>query len=140
MHENNKSSDMNKKETKSNEKPSNANPMEASFDYWQQTAAYAIKQYKLAMKWATKESSQEWVKQYNKMWSKTYRIYGEEFMPQYPRAWQNMWEEFSIDSFNKFNEYWKKIMIEYSEGRTSNAHYETREKLANDWISSWLKS
>jgi len=29
MHENNKSSDMNKKETKSNEKPNNANPMEA---------------------------------------------------------------------------------------------------------------
>ena len=29
-------------------------------------------------------------------------------------------------------------MIEYSEA-TSNAHYETREKLFNDWISSWLK-
>ena len=73
------------------------------------------------------------------MWSKTYKIYGEEVMPLYPRAWQNMWEEFPIDSFNKFNEYWKKIMIEYSEA-SSNVHYETREKLANDWISSWLKS
>lgn len=132
--------DMSKKEMKSDEKPNEVKPLEASFDYWQQTAAYAIKQYKLALKWATKESNQEWVKQYNQMWSKTYKIYGEEFMPQYPRAWQNIWEEFSIDSFNKFNEYWKKIMIEYSEGRTSNAHYETREKLSNDFIKTWLKS
>lgn len=104
---------MSKKEMKSDEKPNEIKPLETSFDYWQQTAAYAIKQYKLALKWATKESNQEWVKKYNKMWSKTYKIYGgRELMTQYTRAWQNIWEEFSIDSFNTLNEYWKKILIE----------------------------
>ncbi len=129
---------MNKK-TNNDESPKEKKLVDASFDYWQQTAAYAIKQYKLALKWATKESSQEWVKKYNEMMDKTYKIYGDKLMTQYIRSWQNIWEEFSIDSFNAFNEYWKKILVEYSEGN-SKVHYETREKLAEDWIKTWLKS
>ena len=126
------------KEMKDDEKPNEVKPLTASFDYWKQTAAYALKQYKLALKWATTESNQDWVEHYNQMWGKTYKIYGEQLMPQYTRAWQNIWEEFSIDSFKRFNEYWKKMMIDYTEA-TSKEHYETREKLANDWISTWLK-
>ena len=131
--------DMNKKEIKSSQKSKKAKPMKTSFDYWQQTATYAIKQYKLALKWASKESNKNWVKNYNQMWSNSYNIYGGELVTQYARAWQNIWEEFSIDSFNALNEYWKKILVEYTEG-TSNTHYETREKLAEDWIKTWLKS
>ncbi|WP_316506297.1 hypothetical protein [Nitrosopumilus sp.] len=108
-----------------------------TFDYWQQTADYALKQYKLAMMWARSESNYSWVKNYNQMWSKTYKIYGEELMPQYTRAWQNIWEGFSIDSFKEFNELCKKIIIDYTES-TSEIHHETKEKLANDWIGTWL--
>ena len=115
----------------------NSKTPESSFDYWQEITAYSIKQYKLALKWATNESSQDWVKKYNKKWSKTYKIYGGEIMNQYTRAWQNIWEDFSIVSFHGLNEYWKKMAIEYSEG-TSKTHYETREKLAEDWINTWL--
>jgi hypothetical protein len=103
LYENRKSLDMSNNESE-RDKPKE-DVSETSFDYWQQTAAYAIKQYKMALKWATKESNQEWVKKYNQMWSKAYKIYGEEFVPQYARAWQNIWEEFSIDSFNAFNKY-----------------------------------
>jgi len=122
---------------KNDTKISNSKTSESSFDYWQQTAAYSIKQYKLALKWATKESNLDWVKKYNLMWSKTYKIYGGEIMNQYTRAWQNIWEDFSIVSFHALNEYRKKMMIEYSEG-TSKTHYETREKLTEDWIKTWL--
>ena len=115
----------------------NSKTPESSFDYWQEITAYSIKQYKLALKWATNESSQDWVKKYNKKWSKTYKIYGGEIMNQYTRAWQNIWEDFSIVSFHTLNEYRKKMMIEYSEG-TSKTHYETREKLTEDWIKTWL--
>ena len=121
------------------EKTEESKSLEGSFDYWQHTAAYALKQYKLAMKWANMEPNYPWVKHYNTMWSKTYKIYGEEIMPQYTRAWQNIWEEFSIDSFKKFNEYWKKIMIDFTES-SSKTHPETKEKLSNDWISAWLKN
>ena len=122
---------------KNDTKIANSKTSESSFDYWQQTAAYSIKQYKLALKWATKESNLDWVKKYNLMWSKTYKIYGGEIMNQYTRAWQNIWEDFSIVSFHALNEYRKKMMIEYSEG-TSKTHYETREKLTEDWIKTWL--
>ena len=120
-----------------NEKKPNEESKDVSFDLWQLTASYAIKQYKLALKWASQESSQEWVKKYNEMWKKTYKIYGEQLMPQYTKSWQNIWEEFSIDSFNTFNEYWKKILIEFSE--PSKTHFETREKLTDNWINTWLK-
>jgi len=124
---------------KNDTKISNSKTSESSFDYWQQTAAYSLKQYKLALKWATKESNLDWVKKYNLMWSKTYKIYGGEIMNQYTRAWQNIWEDCSIVSFHGIKDYWKKMMIEYSEG-TSKTHYETREKLAEDWIKTWLTS
>ena len=120
-----------------NEKKPNEESKDISFDLWQLTASYAIKQYKLALKWASQESSQEWVKKYNQMWNKTYKIYGEQLMPQYTKSWQNIWEEFSIDSFNTFNEYWKKMLIEFSE--PSKTHLETREKLTDNWINTWLK-
>ena len=109
----------------------------SSFDYWQQTAAYSTEQYKLALKWAIKESNLEWVKKYNQMWNKTYKIYGDEIMSQYTRAWQNIWEDFSIVSFRALNEYWKKMMVEYSKG-TSKTNYDTREKLVEGWIKTWL--
>jgi len=124
---------------KNDTKITNSKTPESSFDYWQQTSAYSLKQYKLALKWATKESNLDWVKKYNQMWSKTYKIYGDEIMNQYTRVWQNIWEDFSILSFHEIKDYWKKMMIEYSEG-TSKTHYETREKLAEDWIKTWLSS
>jgi hypothetical protein len=127
------------KKMNNDEKPKEIRSMETSFDYWQHTAAYALRQYKMALQWATKESNQEWVQKYNQMWSKIYKIYGEELMTQYIKSWQNIWEGFSIESFNVSNEYWKKMLIESSEG-TSNVHYETKEKLSEDWIKTWLKS
>jgi len=113
-------------------------PQEGAIDYWKKTSDYALNQYKLAMKWAASESNYSWVKNYNEMWSKTYKIYGEEMMPQYTRAWQNILESCSMDSFEKFNEFWKKIMIDYTESKLK-IHQETKEKLANDWIDTWLK-
>jgi len=127
------------KEPKNDENPKEVKPFDSSFDYWQQTAAYAIKQYKIALKWATKDSNLEWIKRYNQMWGNTNKIYDDEVMTQYTRSWQSIWEEFSIDSFNAFTEYWKKILVDYSEG-TSKMHYETKEKLSEDWIKTWLKS
>ena len=128
---------MSTKEIKNDEKRRELEPSETSFDHWQQTAGYAIKQYKMALSWATKESNQDWVKKYNEMWRNIYKIYGGELLTQYTRTWQNIWEDFSIVSFNEFNKYWKKMIIEYSEGEAT-AHYETREKLAEDWIKTWL--
>lgn len=107
-----------------------------SFEFWQKTAQYALKQYNLALTWGMQAHNQEWIKNYNELWVQTAKMVQKDTLTQYTRAWQDMWENFSIVSFKAYSDYWKEFFA--SSKGVSDRYKETKEQLTEDWFRRWL--